>query len=124
MFHNKQLDEWTVHNLNTDPILPFEDNQFDAGVICVSIDYLIDPLSVLKDMGRVLKKGAPLVISFSNRFFESKATSVWLQLDEEQRAYLVKSFLVDTKCFEEIKLIDCSPEFGDPLYAAIAKNIA
>jgi SAM-dependent methyltransferase len=124
MFHNKQLDEWTVHNLNTDPILPFEDNQFDAGVICVSIDYLIDPLSVLKDMGRVLKKGAPLVISFSNRFFESKATSVWLQLDEEQRAYLVKSFLVDAKCFEEIKLIDCSPEFGDPLYAAIAKNIA
>jgi hypothetical protein len=49
---------------------------------------------------------------------------VWLQLDEEQRAYLVKSFLVDTKRFKDIKLIDCSPEFGDPLYAATAKNIA
>tara|TARA_B110000483_G_scaffold107768_1_gene131427 strand:+ start:2059 stop:2697 length:639 start_codon:yes stop_codon:yes gene_type:complete len=124
MFHNKQLDEWVTHNLNTNPTLPFEDNQFDAGVICVSIDYLTDPLSVLKDMGRVLKKDAPLIISFSNRFFESKATSVWLQLDEEKRAYLVKSFLIDTKCFKNIKLIDCSPAFGDPLYAAIAKNIA
>jgi len=124
MFHNKQLDEWVVHNLNTNPVLPFEDDQFDAGVICVSIDYLTDPLSVLKDVGRILKKDAPLVISFSNRFFESKATSIWLQLDEEQRTYLVESFLIDTKCFKDIKLVNCSPECGDPLYAVIANNIA
>ena len=123
MFHNKQLDKWVVHNLNDNPSLPFEENQFDAGVICVSIDYLTDPLFVLKDMGRVLKKDAPLIITFSNRYFESKATTIWLQLNEEQRAYFVKSLLIDAKCYKNIKLTDCSPEFGDPLYAAIAKNI-
>ena len=124
MFHNRQLDTWVVHNLNEDPSLPFHDNQFDAGVICVSIDYLTNPVAVLKDTGRTLKNGAPLIITYSNRYFEAKTTSVWLQLDDEQRAYLIKSFLAETGSFENIQIADCSPEFGDPLYAVIAKNTA
>ncbi|MFT7267218.1 MAG: SAM-dependent methyltransferase [Porticoccus sp.] len=124
MFHNKQLDTWVVHNLNDDPRLPFHDNQFDAGVICVSIDYLTNPVAVLKDTGRTLKNGAPLIITYSNRYFEAKATSVWLRLDDEQRGYLIKSFLAEAGSFENIQIADCSPEFGDPLYTVIAKNIA
>jgi len=123
MFHNKQLDTWSTHNLNDDPKLPFRDNQFDAGIICVSIDYLTNPIAVLQDMGRTLKKDAPLVITYSNRFFEAKATSVWLQLDDEQRAYLIKFYLSETGSYKDIQLMDCSPEFGDPLYAVVAKNI-
>ncbi|MFT6300318.1 MAG: SAM-dependent methyltransferase [Saprospiraceae bacterium] len=123
MFHNKQLDTWSTHNLNDDPKLPFRDNQFDAGIICVSIDYLTNPIAVLQDMGRTLKKDAPLVITYSNRFFEAKATSVWLQLDDEQRAYLIKFYLSEAGSYKDIQLMDCSPEFGDPLYAVVAKNI-
>jgi len=123
MARNKQLDDWVVHDLNTNPRLPFQDNTFDAGAICVSIDYLIDPIAVLKDMSRVLKKGSPLIITYSNRYFESKATAAWLYLSDEQRAYLIKSFLEKTECFNDITLMDCSPAYGDPLYAAIAKAI-
>ncbi len=121
MARNKQLDDWVVHDLNTNSRLPFQDNTFDAGAICVSIDYLIDPIAVLQDMGRVLKKGSPLIITYSNRYFESKATAAWLYLSDEQRAYLIRSFFENTECCENIELMDCSPSYGDPLYAAIAK---
>ncbi|PCJ91027.1 MAG: methyltransferase type 11 [Porticoccaceae bacterium] len=123
MANNKQLDEWVVHDLNDQPKLPFKNNFFDAGTICVSIDYLTDPVAVIKNMGRVLKKDAPLIITYSNRYFESKATAAWLSLSDEQRAYLIKSFLEETQCFGDIELMDCSPEMGDPLYAVIAKAI-
>ncbi len=120
MDRNKQLNEWLVHDLNANPSLPFESDEFDGGMICVSLDYLVAPVAVLKEMGRVLKKDAPLIITYSNRYFESKATAAWLHLSDEQRAYLIKSFLTETQAFDTIELLDCSPEFGDPLYAAIA----
>lgn len=122
MARNKQLDEWVVHNLNENPVLPFQGNTFDAAAICVSIDYLINPVAVLTDAGRVLKQDAPLIITYSNRHFESKATAAWLHLSDEQRAYMIKSFLEEADCFNDITLMDCSPKFGDPLYAAIAKT--
>lgn len=124
MANNRQLNHWVVHDLNSNPKLPFKDNEFDAATICVSIDYLTNPVAVLTDMGRVLKTGAPLIITYSNRYFETKATAAWLHLSDEQRAYLVQSFLINTRCFSEIKLMDCSPSFGDPLYAVVAKNIS
>lgn len=120
MDRNDQLDEWVIHDLNAESRLPFADNEFDGGMICVSIDYLTNPVAVLKDMGRVLKKQAPLIITYSNRYFEPKATAAWLYLSDEQRAYLIKSFLEEAECFNDIELLDCSPEFGDPLYAAVA----
>lgn len=122
MARNKQLDEWVVHDLNSDPSLPFESNEFDGGMICVSLDYLIHPVAVLKEMGRVLKKDAPLIITYSNRYFESKATAAWLHLSDEKRGHLIKFFLTETEVFNKIELLDCSPEFGDPLYAVIAKS--
>lgn len=123
MARNKQLDDWVVHDLNINPQLPFTENSFDAAAICVSIDYLIDPVTVLKDIGRILKKGSPLIITYSNRYFESKATAAWLYLSDEQRAYLIRSFLEKAECFDDITLMDCSPKYGDPLYAVIAEAI-
>lgn len=38
--------------------LPCGDAEFDGCGICVSIDYLIRPLEVLRDTARVLKTGA------------------------------------------------------------------
>ena len=121
--NNKQLTETVVHDLNTEPTLPFNDDEFSAGLICVSIDYLVTPVDVLKEMGRALQSKAPLIITYSNRFFETKATAAWLSLTDEQRGYLIKTFLVEAGCFENIQMMDCSPEFGDPLYAVVAKVI-
>src|ERR1051326_2651654 len=59
---NPRLDAFLVHNLNADARLPFESEEFDAAAICVSIQYLVDPVAVLREVGRVLRPGAPLAI--------------------------------------------------------------
>ena len=41
-----------VHDLNTDPRLPFHDESFDAAVCCVSVDYLVRPIEVFCDVSR------------------------------------------------------------------------
>jgi len=121
MANNRQLDDWVVQDLNRQPRLPFIDNQFDAAGICVSIDYLTNPVEVLRDLGRVMKRGAPLVITYSNRLFETKATAAWLHLQDEHRAHLVRHFLEEAGCYENIEMMDRSPRYGDPLYAVVAK---
>ena len=57
---NERLDSYVVQNLNTDPRLPFGSGEFDGAGICVSIDYLTRPVEVLREVGRVLKVGAPV----------------------------------------------------------------
>jgi SAM-dependent methyltransferase len=121
MANNKQLDQWVVQDLNKYPMLPFSDNEFDGAAICVSIDYLTNPVSVLVDLGRVMKSGAPLVITYSDRYFETKATAAWLHLQDEHRAHLIRHFLEEAGCYQDIEFLDRSPEFGDPLYAVVAR---
>src|SRR3712207_4207909 len=97
---NDRLDAYVVQNLNANPPLPFGDAQFDGCGICVSIDYLIRPIEVLRDVGRVLKVGAPLIISFSNRCFPTKAINVWHQLDDRGHMHLVERYLQEAGNFE------------------------
>src|ERR671914_2577936 len=89
---NERLDAYVVQNLNENPRLPFADAEFDGCGICVSIDYLIRPVEVLREVGRVLKSGAPLVITFSNRCFPTKAVAIWHQLDGGGRMRLVERY--------------------------------
>lgn len=120
---NKQLDEWLVHDLNIQPELPFKLNEFDVCTICVSFDYLIDPIKILKEIGRVLKRNGFLIITYSNRVFDTKATAAWLSLSEHDRKYLIRTYLLASETFTNIEFIDCSPATGDPLYAVIANAI-
>ena len=63
---NPRLSAALVQDLNQNPALPFADNAFDGAAICVSIDYLTQPVAVLGELARVLRPGAPLVVTFSN----------------------------------------------------------
>lgn len=83
---------WT-QDLNADPRLPLDDASLDAAIICVSIQYLQDPVAVLADLRRCLRPGGPVVISFSNRCFPTKAVAVWLALGGGEHAGLVSLFL-------------------------------
>ena len=118
---NPRLDEQMVQNFNRDPMLPFEDAEFDGLGICVSVDYLTDPVTVLREVGRVLKVGSTAVITFSNRCFPTKAVDVWHRLDDAGRMKLVELYLRDAGNFQDVRSENRSPGrmFSDPLYAVI-----
>jgi SAM-dependent methyltransferase len=122
---NERLYSYVVQNLNTNPQLPFGDGGFDGCGICVSIDYLTRPVEVLREVGRVLKVGAPTVISFSNRCFPSKAVAVWHELDNRGHMQLVERYLEEAGNFGNIRSLDRSPRrmFSDPLYAVVGESI-
>jgi SAM-dependent methyltransferase len=121
---NERLDSYVVQNLNARPQLPFANAEFDGVGICVSIDYLTRPVEVLREVGRVLKPGAPTIISFSNRCFPTKAIAVWHQLDDRGHMRLVERYLKVTGSFGNIRSLDRSPRrmFSDPLYAVIGES--
>jgi SAM-dependent methyltransferase len=121
---NERLDAYIVQNLNTNPELPFGEAEFDGAGICVSIDYLTRPVEVLREVGRVLKVDAPLIVTFSNRCFPTKVVAVWHQLDDRGHMRLVESYIQEAGNFRNVRSLDRSPRrlFGDPLYAFIAES--
>jgi len=121
---NERLDSYIVQNLNTSPRLPLGSEEFDGAGICVSIDYLTRPVEVLREVGRVLKADAPLIITFSNRCFPTKAVEIWHRLDDRGHMRLVEGYLQEAGNFRNIRSLDRSPRrvFSDPLYAVVAES--
>ncbi len=122
---NDQLDAWVVHDVNRDPHLPFEDEEFDAVVMAVSIQYLIHPIEVFQDVRRVLQPGGPFVITYSNRLFPEKAVAIWCISADQERARLINAYFHYAGGWEEITAQDRSPRLGlpgDPLYAVWARK--
>lgn len=119
MEDNPALTEIVTHNLNRAPQLPFEDASFDGVVLTVSVQYLIHPLEVSAEVGRVLKSGAPFIVTFSNRMFPTKAVAIWANASEQQRVDLVGYYFTHSAAFEKIELIDRSSGETDPLWAVL-----
>jgi SAM-dependent methyltransferase len=123
---NPRLSRWFVQNLNRDTALTLADKSVDAAMICVSIQYLQQPVAVLRELARVLRPGAPLVISFSNRCFWTKAVAVWRGLDDAGHARLVELYL-NHAGFERIETRRLAPwieDEQDPIYAVIGRKPA
>jgi SAM-dependent methyltransferase len=93
MAANPQLDEFVVHDLNREPRLPFGDETFDAVACAVSVQYLTQPLEVFADVRRVLRPGGPVVVSFSNRCFPTKAVAIWMAAGSDGHRRLVREYL-------------------------------
>jgi hypothetical protein len=47
---NDQFTDYQARNLNVNPVLPYDDNSFDFVTCVVSIDYLIHPIEVMKEV--------------------------------------------------------------------------
>jgi len=123
MAENPQLTRSIVHDVNRDPRLPFGDDEFDGAVCAVSIQYMTDPLSVFREVHRVLRPGAPFVVSFSNRCFPTKAVAVWLGTTDRQHVELVVAYFDGAGRWGDITDEDRSPgEGGDPLYVVWART--
>jgi SAM-dependent methyltransferase len=122
MADNPQLTKAVVHDVNRDPRLPFGDGEFDGAMCAVSIQYVLHPLLVFREVRRVLRAGAPFVVSFSNRCFPTKAVAVWLGTSDVQHRMLVRSYFEAAGGWRDVADEDRSPEGdGDPLYAVWAR---
>jgi len=120
---NPRLSRWFIQNLNRETRLPLGDAGLDAAMICVSIQYLQQPVAVLRELARVLGPGAPLVISFSNRCFWTKAVAIWRALDDEGHARLVGHYLRHAG-FERIethRLAEWVEDVSDPMIAVVGR---
>ena len=117
---NPRLDGWVVHDLNAEPRLPFAEGAFDGATCCVSIDYLVQPVAVLRDLARVLRPGAPLVVTVSTRRFPTKVIALWEALDDAGHARLVEQYLREAGGWDAVIAFDRSPGTGDPLWAIVA----
>ena len=107
-----------VHDLNADPRLPFDDASFDAAVCCVSVDYLVRPIEVFRDVARVLRPGGHFVCTFSNRCVPTKAIRGWLLSTDEQHGEIVAEYFRRAGGYEEPTIARRTPigHRGDPLY--------
>ena len=122
MADNPQLTRAIVHDVNRQPHLPFGDAEFDGATCAVSVQYLIHPVRVFREVRRVLRPGAPFVVSFSNRCFPTKAVAAWLYASDEQHVTLVRSYFEAAGGFVNVREEDRSPGgYGDPLYAVWAR---
>jgi hypothetical protein len=90
---NPRLAERVVKDLNACPLLPWADARFDAVICTASIEYLLRPAAVLAEARRVLKPGGLMLLSFSDRWFPTKAIAVWSRLHEFERLGLVLHLL-------------------------------
>ena len=123
---NPRLTRWFVQNLNRDTKLPLADTSVDAAMVCVSIQYLQQPAVVLREVSRVLRPGSPLVISFSNRCFWTKAVAIWRALDDDGHARLVERYL-GRAGFERIEthqLAEWVEDVSDPMTAVVGRSPA
>jgi SAM-dependent methyltransferase len=119
---NPRLTRGFVQDLNLDPALPLADASLDAAMICVGVQYLQRPAAVLAEVARALKPGAPLVVSFSNRCFPTKAVAVWLALDEAGHARLVELYMRRAG-FDAVRVERLADgRTGDPLIAVVGRT--
>jgi SAM-dependent methyltransferase len=86
------------------PTLPYPDASFDVVTCVVSIDYMINPIAVLKEVNRVLRPGGKLIISQSNRCFPTKAIAMWLRMNDRQHLELINGFLQYAGGYQEPRL--------------------
>ncbi len=57
---NPRLNNRIVDDVNTDTTQPFADDRFDAIICRVSVESLLQPVTVVREPGRKLKPGAPV----------------------------------------------------------------
>ena len=144
---NKRLDVKYVCDLNTkhstqnNNLLPMLEKDSVNHVLCaVSIDYLIQPITVFHEVLRVLKpsSGSTFIISFSNRCFPTKAIKSWLETDDAGRIGIVCSYFQESNTsnhgnWKNIKVFDLSkddrddhpssPHYSDPLFVVTGEKV-
>jgi SAM-dependent methyltransferase len=99
---NKQLISRHIHDLNTRPVLPFNDGSFDAVICSASVEYLTHPLKIFSEVSRILRPGGLFVHTFSDRWFPPKVIQLWKDLHPFERVGFVTECFLRTGLFERL----------------------
>jgi SAM-dependent methyltransferase len=133
---NHRLTDIHVHDLNAIPSLPYNDASFDLALCSVSVEYLVHPLEVFKEVARVLKPGGTFVVVISNRWFPPKVIRIWENIHEFERMGLVMEYFLSSGLFEKLETYSMrglprprddkyanEQPFSDPVYAVWGKTV-
>ena len=116
---NPRFSRWFIQDFNADPVLKLDDASFDGAGLCVSVQYLQRPVELFREVARVLRPGAPFVVSFSNRCFPTKAVAIWQAMRGPDQQTLVGAYM-RAAGFAETSTRTFVPPGGDPLWVVIA----
>jgi hypothetical protein len=103
MLQNPQLTDHVIHDLNRDALLPFVDDEFDAVICTVSVEYLIHPFEVFREIARILKPDGYFILAFSNRWFPPKVIRIWTELHDFERMGLVLEYFLQTGLYKNLQ---------------------
>ena len=99
---NQRLSDYLIHDLNSEPHLPYQDGSFDGVVCTVSIEYLCRPREVMSELARILKPGGVLAVTVSERWFPSKQIRPWANLHPFERLGGVMNYFIEQGNFTTI----------------------
>ncbi len=103
---NNAFTDRVLTDLHADPCLPFRDNAFAASVLFFGLESLGDSGTVLSEVARVLKPGAPFLAAFSSATDPECPNPDWKLMDDQERLSFMSS------CFEEVEAFGRVSAFG------------
>ncbi|KAK0103082.1 hypothetical protein ONS95_000739 [Cadophora gregata] len=129
---NSHLTKYFVKDLNKNPSLEEVPSESVDTVICnVSVDYLTQPVSIFKEMYRVLKVGGTAHMAFSNRCFATKVIGKWMRMDDEGRRQWVGGYFWASSGWQDVEEVILKEgkagKWGsteDPLFVVRARKAA
>lgn len=118
---NPRLDRWFVADLNRDPVLALATASCDAALCCAGAQYLQRPMEAFAEVARILRPGAPFVVSFSNRCFPTKAVAIWRALDGRGHASLIAHYMDEAGFGAAQAHVLSDGSRGDPLAVVVGR---
>jgi SAM-dependent methyltransferase len=121
---NPRLSEFSVRDLNSEPVLPYEDESFDAVLNAVSVQYLTQPVRLFREVHRVLRPGGVHLVAVSHRTFPTKCVALFRSLPPAERPTAVVRYADLAGGFAPAVCLDRSPApaagiLADPLWVVV-----
>jgi SAM-dependent methyltransferase len=133
---NERLTGYRIQDLNANRRIESNDHAFDSVICSLSVEYLVDPVSLFKEVARVLKPGGIFAVTFSNRWFPEKAIRLWEELHDFERMGLVTEYFLKSGCFDSISTLSKRGyprpyedryfpklKLSDPIYVVTGKSV-